>query len=146
MPLADFLVGVRRTLRRPDELVTSVCCPLPGAFGSASHFHKLGLRKADAISVLSVAVTVTWDAAGRCTKARIALGALAARPLRATAAEAVLFGQTLTPALIDEAARLASEATQPIHDIRGAAAYRREVTGVIVRRLLSEVLTTEVAA
>ena len=146
VPLADFLVGVRRTLRRPDELVTSVCCPLPGAFGSASHFHKLGLRKADAISVLSVAVTVTWDAAGRCTKARIALGALAARPLRATAAEAVLFGQTLTPALIDEAARLASEATQPIHDIRGAAAYRREVTGVIVRRLLSEVLTTEVAA
>jgi len=143
--LADFLVGVRKTLRRPDELLTGVRFPVPSA-GSASHFHKLGLRKADAISVLSAAVAVTWDAAGRCTAARIALGALAPRPLRATAAEAVLLGHALTPARVAEAARLASEAARPIDDIRGTAAYRCEVTEVVVRRLLSKVLTTEVPA
>ena len=140
VPLADFLVGVRKTVRRPDELLTAAYVPLPDALGSASHFYKLGLRKADAISVLSAAVAVTWDAAGRCTAARIALGALAPRPLRASAAEEALLGQTLTPALVAEAARLAGEATRPIDDIRGTAAYRREVTEVIVRRLLGKVL------
>ncbi len=146
VPLADFLVGVRKTVRRPDELLTAVHIPLPAGGSRASHFHKLGLRRADAISVLSAAAAVTWDAAGRCTAARIALGALAPHPLRATAAEALLLGQTLTPALVAEAARLAGEATQPIDDIRGTAAYRREVAEVIVRRLLEQMLTPEAPA
>lgn len=137
VPLADFLVGVRRTLRRPDELLTAVIWPVPGE-RTASAFHKLGLRKADAISVLSAAVALTWDAAGRCTSARIALGAVAPRPIRATTAEAVLLGEELTPAVIGEAARLASEAASPITDIRGSAAYRRQVTEVVVRRLLGQ--------
>jgi CO/xanthine dehydrogenase FAD-binding subunit len=140
VPLADFLVGVRQTSRRPDELLIAVRFPVPPAPGSASHFQKVGLRKADAISVLSAAVAVTRDAAGRCTAARIALGALAPQPLRATAAEHVLLGQTPTPALIAEAARLAGEAARPINDIRGSAGYRRQVTEVIVRRLLMQLV------
>lgn len=137
--LADFLVGVRRTLRRPDELITAV------RFGVATDdgrrmtaFHKVGLRKADAISVLSAAVAVAFDGAGRCAAARIALGAVAPRPVRATAAEAILAGEKLTPAVIAEAARLAAEAASPISDIRGSAAYRRQVTEVVVRRLLEQ--------
>ena len=146
VPLADFLVGVRKTVRRPDELLTAVRIPLPEGVHRAGHFHKLGLRRADAISVLSAAAVVTWDTAGRCTAARIALGALAPHPLRATAAEETLLGQVLTPALISEAARLAGEATRPIDDIRGTAAYRREVAEVIVRRLLEQMLPAEVPA
>jgi CO/xanthine dehydrogenase FAD-binding subunit len=138
-------VGVRKTLRRHDELLIAVRFPVPPA-GSANHFQKVGLRKADAISVLSAAVAVTCDAAGRCTAARIALGALAPRPLRATAAETRLIGETLTPAVITTAARLAGEAARPIDDIRSSADYRRQVTEVIVRRLLEKVLTREVVA
>jgi carbon-monoxide dehydrogenase medium subunit len=145
VPLAAFLTGVRTTLRRSDELLIAVRFPTPSG-GSVSHFHKVGLRKADAISVLSAAVAVTCDAAGRCTTARIALGALAPRPLLASAAEALLIGATLTPATVAEAARLAGEATLPINDIRGSAGYRREVTEVVVRRLLSRALTTEASA
>jgi CO/xanthine dehydrogenase FAD-binding subunit len=145
VPLVDFLVGVRKTLRRHDELLIAVRFPVPPA-GSANHFQKVGLRKADAISVLSAAVAVTCDAAGRCTAARIALGALAPRPLRATAAETRLIGETLTPAVITTAARLAGEAARPIDDIRSSADYRRQVTEVIVRRLLEKVLTREVVA
>jgi CO/xanthine dehydrogenase FAD-binding subunit len=145
VPLADFLVGVRVTSRRPDELLTAVRFPVPPA-GSASHFQKVGLRKADAISVLSAAVALTCDAAGRCTAARIALGALAPHPLRATAAETLLLGEKLTPETTAEAARLAGEAARPIDDIRGSADYRRQVTEVIVRRLLAKVLTTEASA
>lgn len=146
VPLADFLVGVRKTLRRPDELLTAVRFPIPPAPGSASHFQKVGLRKADAISVLSAAVAVTCDAAGRCTAVRIALGALAPRPLRATAAETLLVGEKLTPAMIAEASRLAGEAARPINDIRSSAGYRRQVTEVVVRRLLDKVLSTEASA
>ena len=114
--------------------------------GTVSHFQKVGLRRADAISVLSAAVAVTCDAAGRCTVARIALGALAPRPLRATAAETLLVGEKLTPAAIAESARLAGEAARPINDIRGSADYRRQVTEVIVRRLLEKAVAAEVAA
>jgi|WetSurMetagenome_2_1015567.scaffolds.fasta_scaffold15731_3 CO/xanthine dehydrogenase FAD-binding subunit len=142
VPLVDFLVGVRKTLRRPDELLIAVRFPVPPD-GSDSHFHKVGLRKADAISVLSAAVAVTCDAAGRCTAVRIALGALAPRPLRATAAETLLVGEKLTPVAIARAAHLAGEAVRPINDIRGSADYRRQVTEVIVRRLLDKLLSPE---
>lgn len=144
VPLADFFVGVRQTVRRRDELLTAIRFPLPGGARHAGHFHKLGLRKADAISVLSAAVGVTWDHAGICSSARIALGALAPTPLRAIAAEQALLGHALTPARVGEAARLAGEATRPIDDIRGSAAYRREVAEVIVRRLLDRISATEV--
>jgi carbon-monoxide dehydrogenase medium subunit len=133
--LDEFFLGVRRTARRDDELLTAVRFPVPAA-RSASYFHKIGLRKADAISVLSAAVVVRWDGGERCTSARIALGAVAPQPLRARAAEEFLTGQILTPALAGAAARLAAEAIRPIDDIRGSTQYRREVTEVVVRRLL----------
>ncbi len=142
VPLADFLVGVRRTLRRPDELLTEVRFPAATDDGRrTTAFHKVGLRKADAISVLSAAVAITFDGAGHCAAACIALGAVAPRPLRAAAAEATLAGEKLTPAVIAEAARLAGEAASPISDIRGSAAYRRQVTEVVVRRLLEQMET-----
>ncbi len=115
-------------------------CPTPARFEpstrSAGAFYKVGLRKADAISVLSVAVMVVCDTAERCTLARIALGAVAPRPLRAHEAENALLGRPLQADEIAEAARLAAEATRPISDIRGTAAYRKRVTEVTVRRLL----------
>jgi len=64
------------------------------------------------------------------------LGAVAPRPIRAHAAEEALTGCALGPHLLAQAASLASEATRPIDDIRGSAAYRRRVVEVLVRRLL----------
>jgi CO/xanthine dehydrogenase FAD-binding subunit len=146
VPLEDFITGVRETVRRPDELLAAVRWPLPAPH-SASAFHKLALRKADAISVLSVAVMVEGDGGGggvHCQQARIALGAVAPRPIRARAAEEVLRGQPLTPDVIAGAARLSAECAAPIDDIRGSAAYRRRVVEVLVRRLLTEVARNQV--
>lgn len=137
VPLDEFMVGVRKTLIQPDELMRSIRWNRPSA-RSAGSFYKVGLRKADAISVLSVAVMLECDPAGRCTLARIALGALAPRPLRATDAEAALLGHPLQADGMAEAARLAAEATRPISDIRGTAEYRKRVTEVTVRRLLTQ--------
>ena len=136
--LDEFIVGVRKTTLQPDELLRSIRWNMP-AGRSAGAFVKVGLRKADAISVLSAAVMVTCDEAGICTQARIALGAVAPRPIRAGAAEAGLVGHPLHPDIIAEAAALAAEAARPISDIRGTAAYRMRVTQVTIRRLLTQV-------
>jgi CO/xanthine dehydrogenase FAD-binding subunit len=138
VPLGDFMTGVRETIRRPDELLTAIRWPVPSS-PSVGAFRKLALRKADAISVLSVAVMLERDADGRCGRVRIALGAAAPTPIRAHAAEELLCGQTFTPEAIAEAGRLAAEETCCIDDIRGSAAYRRRVTGALVRRLLAQV-------
>lgn len=137
LPLDEFMVGVRKTMIQPDELMRSIRWTRPST-RSAGSFYKVGLRKADAISVLSVAVMLECDLAGRCTLARIALGALAPRPLRAHEAEAALLGHPLHADGIAEAARLAAGATRPISDIRGTAEYRKRVTEVTVRRLLTQ--------
>ncbi len=135
MPLDDFLRGVRQTARRPDELLTAVRWAIP-APGSATAFYKVGLRKSDAIAVVAVAVLVEQDAAGVCRKARIALGSVAPRVIRAREAESALEGYPLTEERVAEAARLAAAATSPISDIRASAAYRWQVSESLVRRLL----------
>ena len=135
--LEDFITGVRKTLLQPGELMVAIRWPVPSA-RSAGAYTKVGLRKADAISVLSAAVMVELDDAGLCKQTSIALGAVAPKPFRARAAEALLIGKVLDPVLIAEAARLAAESTHPIDDIRGTAAYRKRVVAVTVRRLLTK--------
>jgi CO/xanthine dehydrogenase FAD-binding subunit len=136
--LEDFLVGVRQTLRKPDELLTAIRWPVPPSH-SAAAFYKVGLRKADAIAVVSVAVMVEYDDEGRCEQARIALGSVAPRVIRAHVAEDALRGQSLTDKVIAEAAHLSAKATNPIDDIRGSAAYRRRAAKALVRRLLTRI-------
>jgi carbon-monoxide dehydrogenase medium subunit len=136
MSLEDFIVGVRKTQLKPDELMLAVRWPVPGP-RSAGAYYKLGLRKADAISVISAAAMLECDEEKRCTLARIALGAVAPRPIRTHAAEDFLQGKKLTEETILEAARLSAEAARPINDIRGSAAYRKRVTEVTVKRLLT---------
>jgi CO/xanthine dehydrogenase FAD-binding subunit len=138
VPLDEFMVGVNKTLIQPDELLTALRWPAPPA-RSAAGFYKIGLRKADACSVINAAVMVVWDENGHCQQARIAIGAAAPRPVRAREAEAALVGQPLKADVIAEAARLAAQATRPIDDIRGTAAYRRRMAEVMVRRLLAAI-------
>jgi CO/xanthine dehydrogenase FAD-binding subunit len=137
VPLDEFIVGVNKTCIRPDELVTAIRWPVPPA-RSAAGFYKIGLRKADACSVINAAAMVVWDENGRCQQARIAIGAAAPRLVRAREAEAALQGQPLIDDVIAKVAHLAAQATQPIDDIRGTAAYRRRMAQVIVRRLLEQ--------
>ncbi len=138
VPLHEFFLGPNQTVRRPDELLVAVRWPVPPA-GSAGAFRKLGLRNALACSIITVAVAVERGETGRCENVRIALGSVAPTPIRAVAAEDALRGQPLTVASIAEAARLAAEATRPIDDIRGTAAYRKRMAAVLVRRLLEGV-------
>jgi len=134
--LDDYYQGYKQDLRRPDELIATVSWDrLPGR--SASLFYKLARRKGDAITITGVAVTLC-AADGVCSRARIALGAVAPTVFRAKAAEAMLEGAKLTPDLIAATARQAAADAAPIDDIRASADYRRHTTETLTRRLLAQ--------
>ncbi len=136
LPIDAFYTGFKKNQRAPDELVTGLSWNAPG-LSSANSFYKLARRKGDAITVVGVAVTVTCEG-GKCTDARIALGAVAPTVFRAKEAEAMLTGEVLTDTLIDEAARKAMSETGPIDDIRASADYRRHAVHMLTRRLVTQ--------
>ena len=134
MPLADFFLGPRKTARRADELISNIQLPISNF---QSVFYKLGLRQADAISLISVAVWLERD--GEKVRAvRIALGAVAPRPMRATRAEKILRGQIFSNTNLKESARVAAEECSPIDDLRASAKYRRRMIEVYTRRMLEQ--------
>ena len=136
LPLDDYFLGYKRDVRRPDELIIRISWPrLPQPF--VNTFYKLARRKGDAITVTGVALTLA-AAGGVCTKARIALGAVAPIVFRAREAEALLEGRALTPALIDEAAQAATAASSPIDDVRASAEYRLHTVEALTRRLVAQ--------
>ena len=137
VPLNEFFTGVRKTVRRPDELLMCVRWPVAKE-RTAYGYYKLGLRQADAISVVSVAIRLEMNVDGSCRDARIALGSVAPRPLRALAAEESLRGQSLTETVFARAGKLAAEAVSPISDLRASANYRQRMVAVLVERLLKQ--------
>src|ERR671910_868412 len=136
MPLQDFYLGVRRTALAEDELLREIRFPAMRE-NQRGHFIKLGLRRAQAISVIDAAVVLTVDGA-EVTEASIALGSLAPTIVRAEAAEDFLTDKTLTPEVCSEAAALACAAVSPIDDVRGSAAYRLQTLHNLLARTLEE--------
>ena len=136
VPLDQYFLGYKRDLRRADELISAIVWPALPA-NSINRFYKLARRKGDAITVVGVAITLTV-AEQRCTRARIALGAVAPTVFRAKQAEAMLTGETLSADLIDAAARQAVAESSPIDDVRASGEYRRHTTYMLVRRLVSQ--------
>ena len=132
--LEDFYTGLRRTLLRPDELMTAITFPAL-AHNERGIFLKLGLRRAQAISVVNVAVVLAFEG-DTVTRAAITLGSVAPTVIHATVAERSLVGRPLTAETIAEAARLAAEAPDPIDDVRSTATYRTEMVRVLTSRAL----------
>ena len=136
VPLDEYFLDYKRDVRRPDELITRIAWSrLPER--SVNTFYKLARRKGDAITVTGVAVTIA-AAGGTCTRARIALGAVAPVVLRAKEAEALLEGRALTPSLVEEAAAAAAGAASPIDDVRASAEYRLHTVEALTRRLIAK--------
>lgn len=134
VPLNAFYTGPRRTVMRSDELLTGITFPALGE-NERGVFLKLGLRRAQAISVVDAAVVLAFDG-DVVTRAAITLGSVAPTIFEAAVAESALVGRPLTAENIREAARLAAAAVTPIDDVRGTAAYRSEMVRVLVARAL----------
>lgn len=136
LPLSEFFQGVRKTARRPGELMTGIAFDQPHD-QERRYYYKLGKRKADAISIVSVAMTLRLEQ-GKVERARIALGAVAPVAMRAVEAESVLRGEPLSDGAIAAAAMAAAKEARPIDDFRAGGAYRRRMVETLVRRGLNE--------
>lgn len=133
----DFFTGFRSTVMQPDELITQIRVRAMKS-GERGIFLKLGLRRAQAISVISVAAGIGRDG-DRIHTARIALGCVAPTIVRVPKTEAFLVGKTLDSATIECAASMAVQEVSPIDDVRGSADYRRETVAVYVARALERI-------
>lgn len=134
IPLSAFYQGIRKTVLQPTELVTRLRLPVLRA-DQKGLFVKLGLRRAQAISVVHLAIVLAFQN-GRVTEATITLGSVAPTIMQASEAENWLVGQELTAEVMNQAAELVAQAPRPIDDIRSTAEYRQEMLAVMVRRAL----------
>jgi len=134
VPYHAWCTGYRTTQLLADELIIAAHVPVPGP-GTRTTWRKIGTRRAQSISKVMGAAAIMLDG-DLVTDARVALGAVADRPIRITAVEAAVRGQRLGDA--GEAARVAVRAAiRPIDDVRSTATYRREVAENLVARFFS---------
>jgi len=139
IPVNEFFLGPRKTKRLPDELITEITIEKVKA-GSNYFFKKLGLREANAISIVNVACIAELDQEKNVNSIKLALGAVAPTVIRAVKAETLVTGKQLDLKVIDEVARTVSEEISPISDIRGSAEYRRRAAYGLVYEGLYELL------
>ncbi len=138
IPIAEFFTGPGKSCLQADEILTGFRLPIPGA-NSDAHYIQLGKRKSSEINVVNVASFLEYDpGTGKVNACRIALGSVAATPVRSPKAEASLLGQTPEEASFFAAGEMArQEDCRPIDDFRGTAGYRRAMVGVLTKRTLA---------
>lgn len=136
VPLSKFYTGFRKTVMRPHELLTQInFAPLQE--NQRGIFIKLGLRQAQAISVINIAIVLNFGDDGQTvTTARITLGSVAPTIIRIPSAENHLVGKILNEEVIREAALLVAAEPAPIDDIRSTAHYRTAMLKQLTARAL----------
>jgi carbon-monoxide dehydrogenase medium subunit len=135
--LRDFYKGVRKTVMQPDEMLVDISFPAMNSTARGT-FIKLALRRAQAISIIDAAIILDIESE-TIKSASITLGAVAPVIIHAEEAEKYLAGKLFTDEVFEEAARLTMNAATPIDDIRGSAAYRREMVRVCTLRGLKAI-------
>lgn len=130
--LKDFFIGPEKTILQEDEIITGV------EFESSNinkngYFIKLGLRKAMAIAVASIAVNLEVRG-NKILQVRIAMGSVASTPIRLTVLEEFLKNKEVNNGLVEEAINKVHEEVAPISDIRASEEYRRYVSGILFKR------------
>jgi CO/xanthine dehydrogenase FAD-binding subunit len=131
--IEELWAGPGKTRARADELCVRVTVPaLPPRSGSA--YVRLEYRRAMEIAIVGAAALVTFGEDDTVSACRVALAAVAPTIIRAPGAEAAVTGAYLGEDTLAAVAAGASEAAQPIDDLRGSAGYRRHTIGVVARR------------
>ncbi|MBK8821431.1 MAG: FAD binding domain-containing protein [Anaerolineales bacterium] len=138
VPLNEFYTGVRRSVMQADEMLVDISFPAMKK-SQRGTFIKLALRRAQAISLVNVAIILNLKE-DTVKSAVITLGAVTPVIGHAEEAEKFLAQKKLNKKNIAQAAELAMQAAHPIDDVRGSAAYRLEMVKVITARALTSLL------
>ncbi len=136
LPVEKFCVGVGKTALQKGELLVALRIPPPKKdFGA--HYLRFIPRNEMDIAVVGVGAAVMLDEKKeKFVSARIALGAVAPTPLLVEEAGAALAGKEISDEPIAKAAEIAKAAAKPISDMRGSAAQRKHLVGVLTRRAI----------
>jgi carbon-monoxide dehydrogenase medium subunit len=133
LPVEDMCIAPGRTALAKGEIVASVFLPArPPRTGDA--YLRFITRTEMDIAVVGAGVRLTLDEVGTCSAARVALGAVAPRPLLVAEAAEALVGTKVDGGALERLAAAASAACRPIDDKRGTTEYRTRVAGVLARR------------
>ena len=130
----DFFIDFYTTAITANEVLTEIRVPLPPS-GAGTAYAKLP-HPASGYVVVSAGALIHRQPSGQCASARIAIGGMGSNPIRATATEAALQGQPLTPDVIARAAAKAAEGTDPDDDSYASADYKRHVATVYARQAI----------
>ncbi|HZT50191.1 MAG TPA: xanthine dehydrogenase family protein subunit M [Hyphomicrobiaceae bacterium] len=133
VPVEDVMIGPRKLSLAKGEIVASFVLPPKPARTGDAYLRFIPRTEMD-IAVVGAGVCLTLDASGKCTAARVALGAVAPRPLLVAPAAAALVGSKVDDAALQKLDAAARAACQPIDDKRGTREYRVKVAGVLARR------------
>lgn len=132
---SDFLRGTYETALESDELISSVFVP-PLSEGTRGVYLKFTTGSSEERPCAGVAAFARMED-HVCQELRMAVGAVSAKPVRMSQCEQMARGKELTTDLLDAIAADASQAVDPIDDIRGAADYKRHLVGVLTRRAIA---------
>lgn len=138
MPVSEFFLAPLVTALQPDQCVVRIEFPLwTGRVGSS--FHEVSPRRGD-FAMVSAGAQIQLDDDGRCTRAAIGLGGVAATPIRVEGVEEALNGQVLKASELRDIARLAAEEIEPEADLHASAEYRLDVACTLIERAIAGAL------
>jgi carbon-monoxide dehydrogenase medium subunit len=140
VPVEEFCLAPGRTVLQAGEfLVRLKIKPSPKGFGA--HYLRFIPRNEMDIAVVGAGASVILDASGETIQlARVAVGAVAPIPLLVREAGEYLAGKTVSDEAIEAAAKFATQAANPIDDVRGTVAQRKHLAGVLTRRALNSAI------
>ena len=133
LPVEDVMLGPRKLALQKGEIVASFLLPPRPPRSSDAYLRFIPRTEMD-IAVVGAGVSLTVDAAGTVTAARVSLGAVAARVLLVAAAAQAIIGSRLDKPAQDRLEAAAQAVCQPIDDKRGTVEFRIQVAGVLARR------------
>ena len=133
LPVEDVMLGPRKLALQKGEIVASFLLPPRPSRSSDAYLRFIPRTEMD-IAVVGAGVSLTVDAAGTVTAARVSLGAVAARVLLVAAAAQAIIGSRLDKPAQDRLEAAAQAVCQPIDDKRGTVEFRIQVAGVLARR------------
>ena len=136
IPLNEFFSGQNQNNLKSDEIVKEFILPIPPK-KSGNSYLRHSSRGALDIAVAGVACYLELDDKNNIKDAKISLGAVAPKPIRALKSENILKGKKLTSELILKTSTMAVSEATPISDVRSSLEYRKKITGVLVKRAIN---------
>ena len=135
IPVADVITGPGSISLGSEEFIIEFLLEQPPSRTSDAYERFIPRTEMD-IAVVDAAARISLDERGHCQEAKIAIGAAAPTVIRIPVAERILQGKKINDEVLTEVMDETSKACNPINDKRGTIEYRRQVAGVLAKRVI----------